>query len=340
MGLSFKTDQSDRTATFHCKTHVLLFLLCSTAAMNALATEPVKPAPQESDDSLKVLQHIDDSREFLSTQLIEFASEIDRFFGGERNFQESNRSVVQFDLVDTLEPGGRVKNIISGRAKIDLPATQQRLHLLVESDTKKDTPSLNGGAPPPTSNGVSTALRFERSAENHIAWHLSADTGMGIAGGQADPFFRTRASVGFTLGAWYAKIAESLFWYRKIGAGETTQIDFEHILDTGMLFRSTSIATWLRDTHSVDASQSFNYFRGYDDGRFILYQVSAVGRNLPRWQVTDYAITFSYRQRLHRDWLYGEVSPQLHYPLARQYRVSPAVVLRLEVLLGKPSDGN
>jgi hypothetical protein len=40
----------------------------------------------------------------------------------------------------------------------------------------------------------------------------------------------------------------------------------------------------------------------------------------------------SYRYRLHRDWLFFELDPQLHFPADRQFHTNPALVMRLEML--------
>jgi len=39
-----------------------------------------------------------------------------------------------------------------------------------------------------------------------------------------------------------------------------------------------------------------------------------------------------YRYRLHQKWLFFEIAPQLHFPNANNYAVSPALSIRLQML--------
>jgi hypothetical protein len=69
-----------------------------------------------------------------------------------------------------------------------------------------------------------------------------------------------------------------------------------------------------------------------NDRTALLYQVSAIGVTNPENAVTDVVMLVFYRYRLHRKWMFVEISPQLHYPQVNNYQVSPALSLRLEVL--------
>jgi hypothetical protein len=48
--------------------------------------------------------------------------------------------------------------------------------------------------------------------------------------------------------------------------------------------------------------------------------------------MTDFVVLALYRYRMHQQWLFFEISPQLHFPRDRQYHYSPALSLRLEML--------
>jgi len=51
--------------------------------------------------------------------------------------------------------------------------------------------------------------------------------------------------------------------------------------------------------------------------------------------VTDYVLLMLYRHRLHRQWMYLEISPQLHFPEVRGYRSSGMLTLRLQILFDR-----
>ena len=52
----------------------------------------------------------------------------------------------------------------------------------------------------------------------------------------------------------------------------------------------------------------------------------------PHTQVTDYVLLVLYRYRIHRNWMFLELSPQLHFPKEYNYRRSPMLSMRLEML--------
>jgi len=64
----------------------------------------------------------------------------------------------------------------------------------------------------------------------------------------------------------------------------------------------------------------------------MLYQTSAIGVSQPQWEVSEYIALLLYRKRLHHKWMFGEISPQLHFPIAKNYQISPLLMVRLEIL--------
>jgi len=51
-----------------------------------------------------------------------------------------------------------------------------------------------------------------------------------------------------------------------------------------------------------------------NDSSALLYQLSVLGDDNPKLKETTYALLMLYRYKLHREWMYFEVSPQLSFP--------------------------
>ncbi len=280
---------------------------------------------------------MDAPRDYLSARITRFASYLDRFFGGDRHYQESNESVVQLDLTKLNGYGSDHKIDFAARANLRLPVTEGRLHLLLETDPEKNiiaepTPVTRPVAVPGQVNvpgSVALAVRYAKAKED--VWHFSTDWGIKFPI-PPKPFVRTRGSYSVPLGLWRLKAAESVYWFNTLGAGETTQLDLERIISPPLLFRSSSIATWLNDTQNFDLRQDLSLYHTVTDRSALLYQASVIGVSNPAYTVTDYIVLMLYRYRMHREWLFFEVSPQLHFPKDREYRPSPALSLRLELL--------
>jgi hypothetical protein len=277
------------------------------------------------------------SRDYLSGKITSFASYLDRFFGGDRHYQESNATLVQLDLTKLNGYGSDHKLDLAVRASLRLPVTEGRLHLLVETDPEKNiitepTPVTRPVAVPGQAavpNSVALAVRYAKAEKD--VWHFNTDWGIKFPI-PPKPFVRTRVSYSTPIGGWRLKAAESVYWFNTLGAGETTQLDLEKIISPPLLFRSSSIVTWLNDKQNFDLRQDLSIYHTLTDRSALLYQASAFGFSNPQYQMTDFVVLMLYRYRMHQEWLFFELSPQLHFPRDRRYQYSPAFSLRLEVL--------
>jgi len=300
---------------------------------------PLKPMadeqPTQPETKSSLLTYIDAPRDYVAGKFAGFASSIDRFFGDERNFQEINRSVLQIDLTKVAGYGGSRNAVLSGRAKWHLPSTEKRLHLLIESDPEQNVSGDDATKTPDIPDQVNTegkvaiGARFER--EQKARWHFSTDAGIQLRT-PLEPFTRVRGSYSLLMNKWRMKVAESVFWFNTIGAGETTQVDFERILTESALVRISSNATWLHEKQNLDLRQDVSVYHTLSERSALLYQASATGITNPQWQLNEYVLLVLYRYRLHRDWVFFEISPQLHFPRDLNFRSNPTLFMRLEML--------
>jgi hypothetical protein len=193
-----------------------------------------------------------------------------------------------------------------------------------------------------TPDSYGAALRFENSDDS--PWRLSVDGGLKFVGIEdvmrvhqitVDPFMRTRGSVKKGAGPVQLQLAQSLFWFNSIGMGESTQFDADYHFSDPLLFRATSIATWLRDNPNFKLHQDFSLYQTLNEHASVLYQLAANGQTQPQGEVSEYVALVLYRQRFYRDWMFFELSPQLHYPKADSYHLNAQFIARLEVLFYK-----
>lgn len=294
--------------------------------------------PPEQEQPAERIEAIDAPRDYLSQKFVALVSEIDRFFGDDRNYQESNQSVIQLDITRVTGYSGDRKIVLTGRAKVNLPSAEKRFRLVLETNPDQN---LTGESTPtkitPPANKVVTpdsygaALRFENAQEGY--WHFSSDAGIKFQSFKSDPFTRVRGSYEVQFDPWRLKAAETLFWFKTSGAGTNTRLDVERLLSEPVLFRAASNVTWLRDTKNLDLRQDLSVYHTLNDRSALLYQASAIGVSRPAFHATDYVLLMTYRYRLHREWVFFELSPQIHYPRELNYRSSPMLSMRLELLL-------
>lgn len=313
---------------------LLLAALGCLAPVAVLAKEP----PIELGEEESIFDFLNPAHAYWSEKVSDYAGRIDRFFGDDRNFEEVNQSMLQLALTQSFKENGDRETTFSGRARLSLPRMKERLHLLIETDPEETAlgeANTEGVVLPrdiASRESYAAALRFQR--EREARWRFSLDFGARLRSG-LDPYTRARGSVEKQLGFWRFKLAESLFWFRTLGPGETTRLDIERAMSAGaMLFRATSQATWLRDEDGFTLRQDLALFHTLNDRQALLYQISVLGTTEPVTEVEEYIALLRYRHRLHHDWLYAEISPQMHYPIETEYHPDPQLVLRLEMLFG------
>ncbi|GAB4129755.1 MAG: hypothetical protein Fur0040_12420 [Sideroxydans sp.] len=307
-------------------------MLWATVLHAAESTADTPPSPLPTVPAVN-LESLEQPHAYLSAQFLQLVKEIDRFFGDDRNYQESNDSVLQLDLSRATGYGGDGQYRLAGRAKLHLPNTERQLHLTLESDPDQNPAGGQPAAVTGVLQSLGAALRNERGSEGR--WHFSTDAGLKFQGVSTTPFVRARASVEGNPDRWHLKGTETLFWFNTLGWGETTQFDVERLISEPVLFRATTSATWLHARQNFDLRQDFSFYQTWDDRTALLYRVSIIGVSQPVAHVTDHVLLFSYRYRLHQDWLFFEADPQLHFPEDDRYGATPALLVKLEMLFAQ-----
>jgi hypothetical protein len=303
------------------------------AAVQEQVAEPAPaPDPLQAVEPSGAMEH---ARDYLSGKITGFASDIDRFFGGDRHFQESNPSVIQMNLTRTTGYGGDRKLELAARANLRLPVTEGRLRLLIETDPEQNIVEAQKNAPVVLRKTVTTpkslALAARIAIVEESAWHFRTDLGIKFPL-PLKPFVRSAGSYSVPLADWRLTAAQSVYWFNTLGVGETSALDLERIWSEDALFRASTVVTWLKDKHTFDLRQDMSFFHTLNDRSVLLYQASAFGVSKPQYQVTDYVLLVDYRYRMHQKWLYFEIIPQLHFPRDRQYKNNFALSMRLEML--------
>jgi hypothetical protein len=285
---------------------------------------------------------MDAPRNYLSDKIANYASSIDRYFGGDRHYQDSNQSAIQLSLAKMAGYGGDPKFAFAANVNIALPKTEGRLRLLLETEPEQNIvpDKYLTTAPTPVDGHTvlrdkvvvprSAALAVRYSIPEEAIWHFNVDGGLKFPI-PVKPFVRARGSYSAPLGEWRMKSAESVYWFNTLGVGSTTLLDFDRVISAPLLFRASSNATWLKDKSNFDLRQDLSVYHTLNDRTALLYQASAIGVTNPKFQVSDYVLLVYCRYRMHEKWLFFELSPQLHFPVANNYKVSPALSMRMEI---------
>lgn len=280
---------------------------------------------------------LDDAHGFLSVRLVDFIDKVDTFFGDERIDEEARESYMRFGYGVVAGHDGSTEVLSRLKINLHMPRLERRLNIMIETDRESDYDTV--GAAETAENtvfagersDVSTALRYLWYETRN--WKAHADAGL-ILGNPLDSFVRARFRRNINGDIWNFKFTETLFWYDSKGTGESTVFDAAARVGGDDLFRATTQATWTRDTGYFDLAQTFNLFHDIDKRHAVVFQAGANGITEPDNHVEAYFFNIRGRRRLSRKWMFAEIKPQLRFPRADNFRMTPTITFLLEAFFG------
>jgi len=119
-----------------------LFLLacffCNTPFAADLALVPEVPSAETDIWVNKPLYFVTEIRDLFSRQLVSMSDGLDSFIGSERATDEVNGSHLRIRQLNTLYQSGEIEPRFGTIFKLDLPKTNKRLSLVIESTEEED----------------------------------------------------------------------------------------------------------------------------------------------------------------------------------------------------------
>lgn len=286
------------------------------------------------------LDFADSAQTVLSNKLVMVSGEIDSFLGSSRANDEINGSQIRLRQINTFFEDGTVAFTFGTIFKLDLPKTNKRLSLVVESD--EDSRETNESAVAPISqpidgqedNNAAVNSAIQLVIQDSKEWHIRAKAGVRFSEQRPNPNTKLRIRRLFSFEPWEFRITETLFWYLAEGWGETTRFDLERPMVPTFFFRATNQSTWFYKTNKLDYSQKFTIFHTIGETRLLYLQVGAYGQSQPDFHIGTYVASVHYRQLVYDDWLFADFTPMAIFPKTNNFEFSPAVVFALEMVIG------
>ena len=294
---------------------------------------PTDPCDRTHDSHEEDPSWYDTSHAVMNTAFCEPALWFDTFYGSDRILAETGGTYVRWrnDFIQTEGQG--LKFITNLNFSVALPRISQRLQLTFEGDEDPELEDvLPGGQTPATENTLGLRLDVKDTSRSKFNVSISAKP-------------RVRARYRYT----YPLSNESLIRFtqeiqnEKGVNGARTRLDYEKAFLPAKLFRSTTEGFIAEDFKGVDWSQAFSLFQRLSKKSSISYETGVVGITEPDSLVTNYRLGIRYRQNIHRDWLFFEVTPDISWPVElsedREEIVESrhsvmSIIIRLEVHFG------
>lgn len=315
---------------------------------------PAQDASPEAEKTEKVpssylegiLLWSDSPHQAVSNRLEALSRRMDAFLGEDRIYEEATETYLQLRTDLIYERGGHVSFDHRLRLKLDLPQTEKRLKLLLESESDRDTvldedseaPSIRDDLNPQQSN-YSAALQFILKETRR--WNISLGPGIRLRT-PPDPFARLRIRRHQSMGStWQNRLTERLTDYVDRGLESLTTLEFERRTSKGQLFRLTSGALWREEFEfsNIQLSQSAQVFQSISRRDTLVYEASVIWETKPHLHHETYIADVRWRRRIHKKWLFFEIKPQATFEREHHFRLDPSLTFSLEILFGERYQG-
>lgn len=270
---------------------------------------------------------------WCSERVSEAVERFDRFFGDERLGDDNCETRVTLGM--GLEHDGEegLSLLSDLRVRLALPRITRRIHLVLDdafdTDDPTDVRAIEGEL---RDRKPDAGLRYFFHKNGRM--RLSGDVGARF-GDPFQLFGRGRWRGSLRLDEWELRVTETVYWFTEDGWRETTEMTWSRPLPACWLFRSSSRVTWEEKNEGVKPAQEFSMSRGLSRHRAYRVFVGGAWPEAPSTREANYTTGFVYRQLIHGDWLFAEVSTAVEFPQKSDYDPNPIVGLKFEVVFGE-----
>jgi len=272
------------------------------------------------------------------------AARFDRLFGNERidTDYRSTHGILSAGIVSS--ESDHFEGVSKFRLHARLPRLSRRLGVFIgQDDSDEGAPLASTGLGPmrrpfglEQDDELLIGLGYRQPAfgggtfDTSVGAHL--DSGL-------DPYFRGRYRIAKPLRARNVlRLTETLFWQGALGAGGTSRLDVDRLLNERFLARWTGAATVATRTHGVRWFSGATLYQSVGAGRALAYQVGISGESRAEVPVSDYGVQILFRRRVLREWMFLELSTGVSWPLSSAAEVRDRDLscgLSLEMRFGK-----
>lgn len=320
-----------------------MVFVCAQAQAQPISTTQLSGSSVQGNISLwltESLKFASNAHGALSNQLVTVSDKIDSFLGADRANEELNGTHLRLRQINTFFEDGAMTPTIGTIFKLDLPKTNKRLSLVVESQEdrgeggERETVPVGQAIDNQVKSNTAVNSAIQLIIQDSEAWYVRAHVGVRFSDKAPNPNTKLRIRRLFSFEPWKFRITETLFWYLAEGWGETTLFELERPMVPTFFFRASNQSTWFIESNNLDYSQKFTIFHSIGEERLLYFEVGAYGRSQPSFHIGTYVASIHYRQLIYDDWLFVDFTPMAVFPKDDDFTFSPVVILALEMVIG------
>lgn len=312
----------------------ILALIVVAVAMQAHAEE-------ESDSDLPewMVDKITPLHSRVSRWVSSTSRGLDGFFGTDDSLRVENQSYLRLSQEFEWRETEDFDTDTSLRFRLDLPTTKERLRLVIDSDPEETQGTLeqqgSQSLRQDQTDRRNSVVGLDRLSSRDKTQNWATKFGAGVKlRFPLDPYVRMTTERLWDVGdgPWQLESYNRLSWFDSDGYSARSRWDFGRPLDEVRHFRFITNFQWQEDVDTLEFSETIELNRRLSRRSAIRYAGVMVGNSSSNPRINNYYLLTQYRRSLHKDILFMDVIPELHFPRDSNFDPRWAFTLRLEML--------
>ncbi|MBP0049933.1 hypothetical protein H9C73_14460 [Marinobacterium sp. AK62] len=287
-------------------------------------------------------KELDQAHDSLANWVDYSARSLDGLLGTQESLRVENDSYLRITQQASWEESDDPETELNLRFKLDLPTSEERLRLLIESDPEESLGTLaeqgsDRQFSPELSNS-NTTIGVDKLTSDDPRRHWNYRLGGGIKLKlPLDTYVRATGERIWALSQspWELRSYNRLSWFKSDGYSARSHWDLSRPLTDNREFRSYSRLQWQETEDTLEFSQRFEVAQPLSNRSHLRHGVIVIGESLSSPRVEDYYLQSWYRRDIHRGRLFLDLIPELHFDRDSDFEPRWAVTLRLELFLRK-----
>lgn len=337
--------------------HLILFSICLVLPSNVVAENAESSKLLVEDELLdeclgdEVIEYdtvkdeseksffsfLDTPQEYISSGVEGFARNIDEFFSDDKVFYESTGTYLRLRADATVNERGERTYQGDFKLKLRVPHTKKKLKFILESDPNERPDEISEQGENTPNAAVEDKEYFaglERTLGKKDAWQFKPSIGIRLSS-PLETYFKLRIKRKYEFNKWSIHLHETPYWFDSSGWGSDSYLELNRKITEDDLFRASTFARWTNESEQFELSQTFTMYHTLSKRRAISYFAGVYGESEPTVYATHYILGLTYRQNIHKDYLFIELIPQIKYEKINDFHSEHSVILRLEIVFKK-----
>ena len=297
----------------------------------------VEDQPLKTEPKRPFFSFLDRPHNVISTKVEAFARNIDEFFSKDKVFYETSGTYLRLRADSVFNEGGDVGYEGNVRLKLRLPNTKRKLKFTLESDANErpdDITTQLENTPIAVVEDKDYFAGLQATLGKKNEWQFKPSIGLRLSS-SVEPYVKFRLKRKYEFTKWNIYWHETPYWFDSFGWGFDSYLELNTKISDEALFRASTFARWTNEADQFELSQVFSIFHTLSKRRAMSYFVGVYGNSEPTVFATHYLIGATYRQNVHKDYLFFEIIPQIKYDKLNDFHAEQTLTLRVEFVFKK-----